>query len=188
MYSAISKAKTAFFVGLMLFGLVNEARSQEQVTKSSDSVARKSSVEEKFDREKAFADFKKLMSNSVLVGNFTIVGKEKKDLTPEEYRIAEVKKLDKGDYWSFKVRIKYMKYNVNVVVPLQVKWAGNTPVITVDGDEITGLGKFDARVVIHENKYSGTWSHGKTHGHLFGTIKRAEPEKKKGSAKSSDKK
>ena len=139
------------------------------------------------DLTKAHAAFRKLLSNSKLVGNFTIVG-TKKDLTPEEYTISEVIKLDKGDYWMFKVRIKYMKYNLKVSLPLQVKWAGDTPVIVVDGDEIIGLGKFNARVVLHENKYAGTWSHGDHGGHLFGTIERIDAAKKDGAKKDGAKK
>ena len=171
MSSAILKIKNAFLVGTVLFCLAGDSFCQEK--SDSTTAVQGQSKQEKFDQKKAFEKFEKLLSNSVLVGNFTTIGKEKKDLTPEEYRIAEVKKLDKGDYWNFKVRIKYMKYDMNVVLPLQVKWAGDTPVITVEGDEVKGFGTFNARVVIHENKYSGTWSHGKIGGHLFGTIKKA---------------
>ena len=55
-------------------------------------------------------------------------------------------------------------------MPLQVQWAGTTPVITLTNVLIPGLGTFSSRVVIYKNKYAGTWTHGDVGGHLFGTI------------------
>ncbi len=154
----------------------NSVESSEQASRVNDDQMKKN-----------FAAFEKMLSNTKLTGNFTVVGQEKKDLTPEEYTISEVKKMDEGDYWLFKVRIKYQKYNLKVPVPLEVKWAGNTPIVSLDNASVPGFGKFNARVVFHENKYSGTWSHGKIGGHLFGTIKKMDGAKEDG-AKEDDKK
>ncbi len=126
-----------------------------------------------------FEKFATTMSGAKLVGQFTMTGADNKELTAEEYHIHEVKKLDEGDFWMFKARVKYGGRDVTVPMPLEVKWAANTPVITLDEVEIPLLGKFSARVVIDGNKYAGTWSHGEVGGHLFGEIARgqAEPEK-----------
>jgi hypothetical protein len=40
------------------------------------------------------------------------------------------------------------------------------------------LGTFDARVVIHDQKYAGTWKHGEVGGHLFGTIEKLQPQER----------
>jgi hypothetical protein len=56
---------------------------------------------------------------------------------------------------------------------LDVKWAANTPVITLDELTIPVLGTFSARVVLHDNKYAGTWRHDAVGGHLFGVIEKA---------------
>ncbi len=122
------------------------------------------------DREALYQKFSETLSGSKLVGNFTIVGQEKKDLTPEEYHIKSVKKMDKGNLWMFKARIKYGGKDVTVPLPLEVQWAGDTPVVTLTDINIPMMGTFSARVVFYNNKYAGTWSHGDVGGHLFGTI------------------
>ncbi len=126
-----------------------------------------------------FERFAKTMSGSKLVGHFTIAGQGNKDLASEEYHIHEVKKMDEGDYWMIMARIKYGDHDVTVPMPLEVKWAGNTPVITLDEVEIPLMGKFSSRVVIDGNKYAGTWSHGDVGGHLFGEIVPNKADEKK---------
>ena len=44
------------------------------------------------------------------------------------------------------------------------------PVITLDNLWIPGMGRFSSRVLIHDGRYSGTWSHDEVGGHLFGRI------------------
>ena len=82
-----------------------------------------------------------------------------------------------------KVRIKYGGKDVTVPLPpMDIKWAGSTPVITVDQMTIPGMGTFDARVLIRKGKYSGTWSHNDVGGHMFGTIEKGAAEEKKESS------
>ncbi len=122
-----------------------------------------------------FKQFEDKLSNVKLVGNFTILGKEG-PLRKEEYTIRSVKKLPQGDTWAFTTRIKYGDKDVEVPLPLDVQWAGTTPVITLTDFTIPGMGTFSARVVIYRNKYAGTWSHGEVGGHLFGTIEKESAE------------
>ena len=70
----------------------------------------------------------------------------------------------------------YDKYDVPVPLRLEVKWAGDTPIITLTNFTIPVLGTFTSRVVIYNNKYAGTWTHGKAGGHLFGRIVKMEAE------------
>ena len=130
------------------------------------------------DQEKRFAKFEKTLNNVKLVGNFTVVGSDNDGpLAKEEYTITKVEKMEEGDFWKIHARIKYGGQDVTLPLPLEVKWAGNTPVITLDKILIPGLGTFSARVVIINGKYAGTWTHGENGGHLFGTIKKNEPKK-----------
>jgi hypothetical protein len=112
-----------------------------------------------------------------LVGRFTVTGKD--DMTPkeEEYTITSAMKLDEPDLWLIKARIKYGKTDGTFPIPLEIKWAGDTPVITLTNLEIPGLGTFSSRVVIYEGRYAGTWQHGDVGGHLFGVLKRADEDK-----------
>ncbi len=117
-------------------------------------------------------NFKKLVTNVRLVGNFTLDGTKETKLEREEYAITGAIKLGNGDYWALTSRIKYGDVDLTVPVPVQVKWAGNTPVITVDSVKIPGLGTFSARVLLDKTRYAGTWSHDEKGGHLFGVIER----------------
>jgi hypothetical protein len=121
-------------------------------------------------------EFKKLVTNVRLVGHFTLDGQEPGTLQREEYVITGAMKLGNGDFWVLTSRIKYGDVDLTVPVPVQVKWAGNTPVITVDSAKIPGLGTFSARVLLDGARYAGTWSHDETGGHLFGVIERGEAE------------
>jgi len=131
------------------------------------------------------AAFEKRMSGSSLVGRFTTDGSEKSGepreegaFTKERYDILSVKKMEKGDYWFITTRIRYGELDISVPVPVEVKWAGKTPVITLDSVKIPGLGTFDAHVLIHKGAYAGTWRHDEQGGHLFGKIERTVDEEK----------
>ena len=116
------------------------------------------------------AKFESGLTNTKFVGQFTVDGLDDKPPRTEEYTIVGVKKQTKGDWWEIKARIKYGDHDLTVPMAVEVKWAGKTPVITVDRLFIPGLGTFDARVLLRKDKYSGTWTHDNVGGHLFGKI------------------
>jgi hypothetical protein len=127
--------------------------------------------------------FVKLLSNAVLAGSFTIDGKETAPKA-EKYAINGVTKVD-GQHWVVAARISYGTHDVTVPVPVEVLWAGDTPMIQVTNLGIPGLGEeFSARVLFYQNRYAGTWSHGKVGGTMFGKIEKqdqpaeGEPQKK----------
>ena len=118
------------------------------------------------------AEFRSTMRNAVLTGSFTVDGKA--GSTPERYEVGEVTDQG-GGVWAIAARIKYGANDVTVPVIVQVKWAGDTPVITLDRLTIPGLGTFDARVLVHKTgtnqaRYAGTWQHDAVGGCLFGVI------------------
>jgi hypothetical protein len=105
-----------------------------------------------------------------------MLGKDDGPLPKEEYTINSVTKLPNGDLWLFKTRMKNGANEVTVPLPLEVKWAGDTPIITLTDFTIPGMGTFSARVVIYDKKYAGTWAHGKAGGHLFGVVEKTVAE------------
>lgn len=125
-----------------------------------------------------FTALEKQLSGTKFTGAFTIDGKTGEP-TKEEYTILSVKKIGKGDLFLFQARVKYGKTDITLPMPLPIKWAGDTPVISMDKLSIPGLGTFSAHVVIDGDKYAGTWKHGKVGGHLFGSIGRVDINKKK---------
>jgi hypothetical protein len=50
----------------------------------------------------------------------------------------------KGDTWLFTARIQYGKHDLTVPMPLEVQWAGDTPMITLTDFKILGHGPFGA--------------------------------------------
>lgn len=114
--------------------------------------------------------FQETMTGVTLAGTFTLSDRPGKTFE-ERYTISKVTRLT-GDTWLFNSRIKYGSHDVTVPIPLAVKWAGDTPVITLTDLPIPGLGTFTARVMIFRGQYAGTWS-GKDHGgHLFGKLEK----------------
>jgi hypothetical protein len=139
--------------------------------------------EPKKDEEKAekpsqgqlIKDLEKTLTGAKMTGQFTVTGKDDKPPAKEEYTITSAQKLPEGDLWLIKANIKYGKTDKTFPIPLEIKWAGDTPVITLTNLAIPGLGTFSSRVVIYEGRYAGTWQHDAVGGHLFGTIEKGEP-------------
>ncbi len=174
LYGNVTKMRTypslltfAVLCGLCSFAWTDEQQPQE----SQETEVEPQTQEEQAER---FAKFEKTLTGATLVGRFTVLGDDEQNLRREEYAISSVQKLDEEDFWLFKARIKYGETDRTLPVPLRVKWAGDTPVITLDNVTIPGLGTFDARVLIHDDQYVGTWRHGDKGGQLFGVIERRD--------------
>ena len=114
------------------------------------------------------------MSGSVLVGHYSVVGKDAKPANPERYELKKVAKVQ-DDLWMFEARIKYGQTDVTLPLVLRVVWAEDTPMITLTDATLPGLGAaFSSRVIFHEDRYAGTWQHGKVGGHMFGRIEKSK--------------
>ena len=119
------------------------------------------------ERERAFTE---RMRNVVLVGNFTLEGRERRDGLAERYEISQVTKLD-GDRWRFDVHLTYGSVDATLPVVVPIVWAGDTPMVSITDFAIPGLGEeFGARVVFYGDRYAGTWDHGEFGGLMYGTI------------------
>ena len=113
--------------------------------------------------------FEKTMTGATLVGRFTTHGKEEA-LPPEDrYEISKVTKIGE-DFWLFTARIG--KSRLPVPLPVPVKWAGDTPVISVTKLKVPTMGTYTARVMIYADHYAGTWDAGDHGGHMWGKVER----------------
>ena len=113
-------------------------------------------------------EFEQSMSGVTLTGHFTRQGGT--GLSDDKYTIEKVTKV-KGDLWRFDTRILYGGHDVKMPIELEVKWAGDTPVITLTDQPVAGLGSFTVRIVIYRGQYAGTWSGANGHGgQMFGSI------------------
>lgn len=119
--------------------------------------------------------FQEALNNVTLTGYFT--QGDGKELTDDKYVIERVTKV-KEDTWKFEARIQYNKKDFKVAMPLPVKFAGDTPVISLTNFVVPGFGSFTARVVMYNGAYAGTWGSAGANGHggkLFGKIVKNEP-------------
>jgi hypothetical protein len=131
------------------------------------AVTRGDAPQSEVERNRAFTES---MSGVTLVGHSTRLNRE--GLSGEErYYIDGVTHVS-GDNWLFRTRLKYNGHEIPVPIPLTVRWAGDTPVITLTDLNIPGVGTFTARVVLYRDQYAGTWSGKNAGGQLFGGIVR----------------
>jgi hypothetical protein len=72
-------------------------------------------------------------------------------------------------------RIKYGEKDVNLPIPIDVLWAGDTPVLSLTKATIPGLGTFTTRVMVYGDRYAGTWQHDAVGGQMWGRIEKAKP-------------
>jgi hypothetical protein len=112
-------------------------------------------------------DFQDSMAGVVLEGQSTRDGTP--GLSEDKYGIDKVVKTG-DDQWTFFARIDFKGQTATVPLPLQVKWAGDTPVITLTDQALPGMGSYTARVVVYRGQYAGTWSGRNGGGKVFGRI------------------
>ncbi len=116
--------------------------------------------------------FQESMVNVALVGFYT--DGDKADLYEDRYVIERVTKV-KDDLWKFEARVQYNKKDMKVAMNFPVKFAGDTPVISLTNFAVPGFGTFTARVVIYDGGYAGTWGGTKHGGKMFGKIVKNDP-------------
>lgn len=116
--------------------------------------------------------FAERMRGSVLVGKFTIAGREDREASPDRYEISSVDKVG-DDQWRFNARMQYGTVDVTLPIVVTMRWAGDTPIITMTDVTIPTLGTFTARVFFYGDRYAGTWQHDKVGGHMYGRIEKS---------------
>ncbi|MDZ4797401.1 MAG: hypothetical protein SGI92_04520 [Bryobacteraceae bacterium] len=112
------------------------------------------------------------MTDVTMTGFFTVgdAGETRED----RYTIKKIVKLA-DDLWNFDASIKYGEKEFNATVKVPVKWAGDTPVITLANYMIKGQGVYSARILIHNGMYAGTWGAQAKGGKMFGKIVKNTP-------------
>ncbi len=123
-------------------------------------------------REELIKKLEDTLTGAKLIGSYSVQGREDRAPKAEEYTIVSANKIPEGDIWLIKARIKYGEHDTTIPMPLEIKWAGDTPVITLTNLTIPGLGTFTSRVLIYDNRYVGTWQHGKAGGTMYGRIEK----------------
>jgi hypothetical protein len=145
------------------------------------SAAKPKAATDSPDRQAKFeAALSKMLSGATLEGSFTSTGagSDPSKLAREKYTLGEVKKLA-GEMWQFPARIQYGGKDITLPIILPIRWAGDTPVVTVDDLPLPGFGTVSARVMFFEGHYAGYWKHGEHGGNMFGVIRAADGKSEK---------
>ena len=111
--------------------------------------------------------FQQSLTNVTLSGLFTEDGVA--EMSEDRYVIENVTKIQ-DDRWKLDTRFEFNRKEIKFSLPVQVKWAGDTPVITLTNFPIPGAGIVQARVLIFNNSYAGTWAGKKSGGKMFGNV------------------
>lgn len=149
---------------------LEKAKGDSESEQSRESVTPEPELNE---LERAFQN---MLSGASFVGRWCVVEDGNlKEEREERYDLKSVRKVN-NDTWAIYARIQYGQRDVVVPVPVQVKWAGDTPVISVTDFGIPGMGTYTARVVVYDNMYAGTWSAPGHSGLLHGIITKPKPE------------
>jgi len=160
-------------VVLVVFGpaaLAQESKPAAATDKPKEPASKTVSEKPKLGPEELETKFKTTLTKATMSGRWCSIkdgqlGPEKED----KYTIVGVNKVG-GDLWIIHARIQYGKKDITAPIPVQVKWAGDTPVLVVDDVAVPGGGKYSARVLIYDNTYAGTWTGGDHGGLMNGVI------------------
>lgn len=111
-------------------------------------------------------EFREALTNVTFRGRWCLI--KDGELGPEREETYTIRTAMKagGDNWLIFARVQFGDKDVTLPVPVQVKWAGDTPVITVTDVNLPGLGTYSARVLVYRDTYAGSWF-GKTYGGLM---------------------
>lgn len=175
------------FVGTSLLIILMRSLSAESAQESPDklapgassataAVSTKDSIDstDSTDRAELEKKFKETLTKSIFEGRWCMIedgklGQEHND----KYTIQSANKISQ-DLWLIYARVQYGDKDLLVPIPVNVKWAGDTPVISITNLGIPGLGTYTARVVVYGNLYAGTWSAPDHGGQLHGVIVKQE--------------
>jgi hypothetical protein len=118
-------------------------------------------------------EFGERMRGVSLVGSSTVDGREDRTPRPERYDIDSVEKVG-DDLWRFNASMDCCGVNgVTIPIVVPMRWNGDTPMIMMTDTSLPGFGTFTVRVFFYGDRYSGTWQHGDSGGHMSGRIERA---------------
>jgi hypothetical protein len=116
--------------------------------------------------------FSESLKNVVFRGRWRMLEEGRLGAEQEDkYTISGAKKVGPGK-WILAARIEYGGKDVAVPVPLDVHFAGDTPVLSLTNAGIPGLGTYSARVIVYEGSYAGTWTGPGCGGFVAGVIEK----------------
>jgi len=156
----MKKSLSRFLIVLALAAWSHSALAQDAAKPAAPAKVELNEHEKKFEAS---------LKNAVFVGRWCLVKDGKMgDAKAETYTIHSAQKINDRQ-WIISARMQWGKKDITVPIPVNVLWAGDTPVITLDKLWIPGAGTYSARVMVFDNTYAGTWS-GPNYGGLLNGV------------------
>ena len=170
MNSTLASITSALVLTFGMNVFAQDTKKPEATDKPKEPTAKTSPAKPKLTPEELEAKFKATLTKATLSGRWCSIKEGQLGLEKEDkYTIIGVNKVG-GDVWMINARIQYGKKDITAPIPVQVKRAGDTPVIIVDDVGVPGSGTYSARVMIYNNTYAGTWTGGDHGGLMNGVI------------------
>ena len=160
----------------VLLGLTSASPAQETPPKTEKSTPAGPASAAPLDQKALEEKFIKTLTRATFTGRWCPIDRGQMGTEKDEkYTITGVNKVG-NDVWLIHARVQYGNKDVTVPIPVNVKWAGDTPVISLTDSALPGLGTYSARVVVYNNRYAGSWSGGRHEGLLHGVITQEKTE------------
>ena len=115
--------------------------------------------------------FTERMRDVILVGSFTVAGRDDRTVHTDRYEISSVEKVG-TDLWRFNAKMNCCGVSGAIPVVVPMRWNGDTPMIMMTDTSLPGLGTFTVRLFFYGDRYAGTWQHGKVGGLMSGRIEK----------------
>jgi hypothetical protein len=168
-----TKSLFTFGIAALLTATGSVASAQESKETKEAAPAKPKPTQEELE-----AKFKATLTKATMSGRWCGIKDGKLSAEKEDkYTIVSVNKLG-GEAWIIHARIQYGNKDFVAPIPVFVKWAGDTPVITLDNIGMPGGNSYSARVLIYDKTYAGTWSGGDHAGLMNGIITNEKPDAK----------
>ncbi len=120
--------------------------------------------------------FSAMLTNATLNGTWAPIDKRLLgDDQDDRYHIVRATKAE-GDQWVIVSRMKIQGQEIDVPIPVTIKFAGDTAVMILDNVPVGPGQTWSARILFHDDVYAGSWwGAGKKKGGIVsGTITREE--------------
>ena len=116
-------------------------------------------------------EFQAAMTGVVMEGQSTRDGRD--GVQADRYNIEKIEKTGE-ETWTFFVKVNMQGKEFTLPLPIDIKWAGDTPVVSITDKGLPGMGTYTARVVIYRGHYAGTWSGKNGGGKVFGQLTKSQ--------------
>lgn len=118
------------------------------------------------------AAFSAMLENATLEGTWAPVADQASDKA-DRYQVVRAE-AKSGDQWAIVWKVRHQGQVIDYPIPAVVKFAGDSAVLILDEVPVGDGNTWSARVLFHDDTYTGRWWNGQGKGGtVSGLIKRS---------------